>query len=67
LRVLWNTEGAQLDQGVSQQLHPIGPLLNALKTKEQPLEFVFPRKGPIDTRPQRMELIASFTNGPNLL
>jgi hypothetical protein len=54
LRVLGTAELPHIDQGVSQQLHPVVPLLNALKTKEQPLEFVFPRKGPIDTRPQHM-------------
>ena len=25
------------------------------KTKKHPLEFILPRKGPIDTRPQRMD------------
>ena len=31
------------------------PLLNALKPQEEPLELVFPRKGPLDTHPQRMD------------
>jgi hypothetical protein len=30
-------------------------LLHVFKTKKQPLEFVLPRKGPIDTRPQGMD------------
>src|SRR5687768_6979687 len=30
-------------------------LLPVFKTKQQPLEFVLPRKGPIDTRPQGMD------------
>jgi len=29
-------------------------LLHVFKSKQQPLEFVLPRKGPIDTRPQGM-------------
>jgi hypothetical protein len=31
------------------------PLLDALKTKQQPLEFILPRKGPINAPPQRMD------------
>jgi hypothetical protein len=31
------------------------PLLNTLKTKEQPLELVFPREGPIHTSSQGMD------------
>jgi hypothetical protein len=50
LQVLGAAELFQIDQGVSQYLHTIVPLLNILKTKEQPLEFVFPSKGPINTR-----------------
>jgi hypothetical protein len=30
-------------------------LLNALKTKEEPFEFILPRKGSVDASPQRME------------
>ena len=55
LRVLGLTEAPQIDQRVGQQLHPLVALLNALKTQEQPLAFVFPRKGPIDTSPSGMD------------
>ncbi len=30
-------------------------LLNALKTQEEPFEFILPRKGSVDARPQRTE------------
>ena len=30
-------------------------LLNALKTQEEPFEFILPRQGSVDARPQRME------------
>jgi len=49
LRVLDTAERPQIDQGICHQLHPIVPLLNALKPQEEPLELVFPRKGPLDT------------------
>ena len=29
-------------------------LLDAFKTEQQPLELIFPRKGPLDTHPQGM-------------
>src|SRR4029453_8999926 len=32
-----------------------GPLLHVLKTQQQPLELIFPGKGPFDTHPQRMD------------
>ena len=51
LRVLDTTERSQVDQGICHQLHPIVPLLNALKPQEEPLELVFPRKGPLDPHP----------------
>jgi hypothetical protein len=54
LRVLGTTERPQVDQGIGHHLHPIVPLLNALKPQEEPLELVFPRKGPLDPHPQRM-------------
>ena len=31
------------------------PLLDAFKSQKQPLELVFPGKGPFDTHPQRMD------------
>src|SRR2546425_3007270 len=49
LRVLGTAERSQVDQRIRQQLHPIVPLLDAFKTKQQPLKLIFPRKGPIDT------------------
>src|SRR5262249_40470887 len=35
--------------------HPIVPLLDAFKTEQQPLELIFPRKGPLDMHPQGMD------------
>jgi hypothetical protein len=55
LQVLGPTERSQVDQGIGHQLHPIVPLLNTLKPQEEPLELVFPGKGPFDTHPQRMD------------
>jgi hypothetical protein len=55
LRVLDTAEGSQVDQRVCHHLHPIVPLLNALKPQEEPLERVFPRKRPLDTHPQGMD------------
>src|SRR5262249_33606517 len=43
-----------IDQGVRQQFHAEVSLLQEFKTKQQPLEFVLPRKGPIDTRLGRL-------------
>jgi hypothetical protein len=43
------------DAMIAAQLHIIVPLLNALKPQEVPLEFLFPRNGLIDTRPQRRD------------
>src|SRR5215510_12093640 len=51
LRVLDTAERSQIDQGICHQLHPIVSLLDAFKTKQQPLELVFPRKGALDTHP----------------
>ena len=55
LRVLDAAERSQVDHRIPQQLHHIVPLLNAFKSEQQPLELVFPRKGPFDTYPQRMD------------
>jgi hypothetical protein len=50
LQVLGTAEGSQVDQGIGHQLHPIVALLEAFKSKQQPLEFVLPRKGPLDAQ-----------------
>src|SRR5262245_44769045 len=50
LQVLGTAERSQVDQRVCHQLHAIMPLLNAFKAEQQPLEFVFPCKGPLDPR-----------------
>src|SRR5437016_13996227 len=55
LQVLDTAERSQVDQGICHQLHPIVPLLDAFKSEQQPLELVFPRKGALDTHPQRMD------------
>jgi hypothetical protein len=49
LRVLDTTERPQIDQGIGHQLHPIVSLLDEFKAEQQPLAFVLPRKGPLDT------------------
>ena len=54
LRVLDTTERSQVDQRIRHQLHAIVPLLDAFKSEQQPLELIFPGKGPFDTHPQRM-------------
>lgn len=54
LRVLGTAEHSQVDQGVRQPLHPKVSWLDTLKPEEEPLECIFPRKGPIDTGPQGM-------------
>ena len=48
LRVLGTAELAQIDQRVCQQLHAIMPLLDTFKSEQEPLELIFPRKGPLD-------------------
>ena len=55
LRVLDTAERPQIDQGICHQLHPIVSLLDAFKSEQQPLELVFPRKGPFDSHPLRMD------------
>jgi hypothetical protein len=51
LQVLGAAERSQVHQRIRHQLHPVVPLLNALKAQEEPFEFVLPRKGPLDTHP----------------
>jgi hypothetical protein len=55
LRVLGTAELPHIDQGVRQQFHAKVSLLHVFKTKQQPLEFVLPRKGPIDTGSQGVD------------
>jgi hypothetical protein len=55
LRVLGTAELPHIDQGVCHQFHAKMPLLQVFKPQEEPLEFVFPRKGPIDTGSQSMD------------
>ena len=55
LQVSGTAERSQVDQRVRHQLHAIVPLLDAFKTEQQPLELIFPRKGPLDPHPQRMD------------
>jgi len=31
------------------------PVLDAFKAEQEPLELIFPRKGPLDTHPQHMD------------
>src|SRR4030095_14168340 len=55
LRVLDTAERSQVDQRIGHQLHAIVPLLDMFKSEQQPLEFIFPCKGPLDTHPQGMD------------
>jgi hypothetical protein len=55
LRVLGTAERPQIDQGVHQQFHAKMSLLDVFKTEQQPLEFVLPRKGPLNTGSQGMD------------
>jgi hypothetical protein len=55
LRVSDTTERSQVDQRIGHQLHAIVPVLETFKAEQQPLEFVLPRKGPLDTHPQGMD------------
>jgi hypothetical protein len=55
LRVLGTAEFPHIDQGVRHQFHAKMSLLNVFKTKEQPLEFIFPGECPIDASPQGMD------------
>ncbi len=61
LRVLGTAELPHIDQGVRQHFHANMSLLHVFKTQEEPLECIFPRKGPIDTSPQGMD---SFVEEP---
>jgi hypothetical protein len=51
LRVLGTTETPHIDQGVRHPFHAVVSLLDALKPKEQPLEFVLPGKRPLHSIP----------------
>ena len=55
LRVLDTAERSQVNQRIRHHLHPVVALLNALKPQEEPLELIFPRKGPLDPHPQGMD------------
>src|SRR5262249_27522957 len=44
-----------MDQRVRHQLHAIVLLLDTFKAEQEPLELVFPGKGPFNPHPQRME------------
>src|SRR5499426_3287280 len=55
LRVSDTAERSQVDQRIGHQFHAIVPLLDAFKAEQQPLELIFPRKGPLDTHPQGMD------------
>jgi hypothetical protein len=55
LRVLGTAELPHIDQGVRQQFHAKVSLLQVFKPKQQPLELILPRKGPIDASPQGMD------------
>jgi hypothetical protein len=55
LRVLGTAELPHIDQRVRQQFHAKVSWLPVFKPQEEPLEFVFPRKGPIDTGSQGMD------------
>ncbi len=55
MRVLDTTELSQVHQRIRQQLHPIVPLLPRFKTQQQPLERIFPRKGPLSTGSSSMD------------
>jgi len=55
LRVLGTAELPHIDQGVRQQFHAKMPLLNVFKTKNHALEFILPRKRPIDMGSQDMD------------
>src|SRR3978361_2149132 len=47
LRVSGAAERPQIDQCVGHQFHAVVPLLFELKAQQQPLEFIFPREGPL--------------------
>jgi hypothetical protein len=47
LRVSGTAEMPQIDQCVGHQFHPVVPLLFELKAQQHPLEFIFPREGPL--------------------
>ena len=54
-QVCRRSEHAQIDQRVRQHLHPIVPLLDTFKAKQQPLELIFPGTGPFDTPPHGLD------------
>jgi hypothetical protein len=55
LQVLGTTEFPLIDQGIRQQFHAKVSLLQVFKTKQHSLEFILPRKSPVDTRRQCMD------------
>jgi hypothetical protein len=55
LRVLGTAELPHIAQGVRQSFHANVSLLHGFKPKNQPIERILPRQGPIDASPQGME------------
>ena len=55
LQILGHAEVLKLMRILRQHLHPIVALLDARKTQQQPLAFVLPRQGPLDTGSQGMD------------
>jgi hypothetical protein len=51
LQVLGCTEPPHIDKGVSHQLHGVVPTLEVLEPQQKALEFVLPRKRPLDAIP----------------
>src|SRR5215510_10026865 len=55
LQVLGTAERSQVAQRLGHHLHAIVPVLETFKAEPQPLERIFPGKGPLAPPPQGME------------
>ena len=66
LQVLGTAELTQINQRIRHQLHAVVSLLDVFKSQQQPLERIFPRKGPFNAHPQRMDGFVEESLAPAL-
>jgi hypothetical protein len=66
LRVLGNAEPSSIDEDVGHHLHPVVPLLDALKTPYQPLACILPRQSPLHSCSSRLDRFLEQALSPSL-
>ena len=66
LRVLRYAKAPQIDKRVGHELHAIVPTLMVLEAQQHPLQFVLPRKRPLDAVPSRRDRDIEHPLAPTL-